>query len=54
MREAKVIIGPQHDAFLPVDDDDGVFRLRDRIEVGVETCRLDFTGLGELAALLEQ
>jgi hypothetical protein len=54
MGEAQVIVGPQHDPLVPVDDDDCVFRLRDRIEVGIETDRLELTGLGELAALFEE
>jgi hypothetical protein len=54
MGEAQIVVGPQHDAFVAVDDDDGVFRLRDRIEIGIETNRLELTGLGELAALFEE
>ena len=54
MGEAEVVVGPQHDPLLAVDDDDGVFRLRDRIEVGIQAGGLDLTGLGELPALLEE
>jgi hypothetical protein len=52
--EAQVVVGPQHDPLVPIDDDDGVFRFRDRIEVGIEAGGLDLPGLGEQPALLEE
>ena len=52
--QAEVVVGPEHDPLLAFDDDHGVFRLRDRLEVRIEPRRLDLIGLGELPALVEQ
>ena len=52
--QAEVVVRPQHDPLLALDDDDGVLGLGDRLEVRVETRRLDFACLGELPALLEE
>ena len=54
MGQAEVVVRPQHDPLLAVNDDHGVLGLRDRIEVGIETGRLDLARLGELAALIEE
>jgi hypothetical protein len=48
------LFDPQHDPLLAVDDDYGVFRLRDRIEVRIETDGLELARLGELPALFEE
>ena len=54
MGQAQIVVGPQHDPLLAVDDDHGVFRLRNRFEIGIKAGGLDLTGLGELPALLEE
>ena len=46
--QAEVVVRPQHDPLLSVDDDDGVFRFGDRLEVRIEANRLELTRLGEL------
>ena len=52
--QAEVVVGPQHDPFLAVDDDDGVLRFGNRIEVRIEANGLQLTGFGEFAALVEE
>ena len=52
--QAEVVVGPQHDPFLSVDDDDGVLRFGNRIEVWIEANSLQLTRFGEFAALVEE
>ena len=52
--QAEVIVRPEHDPLLAVDDDDGVLRFGNRIEVRIQARRLNLTRLGELPALVEQ
>ena len=52
--QAEVVVRPEHDPLLAVDDDDGVLRLGDRIEVRIQAHRLQLTRFGEFAALIEK
>ena len=52
--QAEVVVRPQHDPLLAVDDDDGVLRFGNRIEVRIEAGGLQLARFGELAALVEQ
>ena len=52
--QAEVVVGPQHDPLLAVDDDDGVLRFGNRIEVRIQADGLQLTRFGELPALVEQ
>ena len=54
MRQAQVVVGPQHDPLLALDDDDRVLGLGDRLEIRVQPRSLDFPGPGELPALVEE
>ena len=54
MGEPEIVVRAQHDALLALDDDDRVFGLRDRLEVGVESSGLQFPGGGKAPALVEQ
>ena len=54
MGQAEVVVRPEHDPLLAVDDDDGVLRLGDRIEVRIQAHRLKLTRFRELAALIEK
>ena len=54
MRQAQIVVRAEHDPLLTVDDDDGVFRFRDRIEVRIQPKRLNLARLGEVPALVEQ
>jgi hypothetical protein len=52
--QAEVVVGPEHDPLLSVDDDDGILRFGNRIEVRIEANGLQLTRFGEFAALVEQ
>jgi hypothetical protein len=52
--QAQVVVGPQHDPLLTVNDDNGVLRFGYRVEVRIEADRLQLARFGELPALFEQ
>jgi hypothetical protein len=54
VREAEVVVRPQHDPFPPLDHHHRVFRLGDGLEVRVQPCSLHLASLGEVPALVEQ
>ena len=54
VRQAEVVVRPQHDPLLSVDDDDGVFRLGNRLEIRIQADRLQLMGFGEFAALVKK
>jgi len=54
MGQAEVVIRPKHDPLLTVNDDNGVLRFGNRIEVRIQANRLKFPCFGELAAFVEQ
>src|SRR5918997_874204 len=54
MCQAEIVVRPQHDPLLTVNDNDGVLRLGNRIEVRIEAHPLQLARFGELPALLEQ
>jgi hypothetical protein len=54
MRKSQVIVRPQHDPLLTVNNNDGILRLGDRIEVRIQPDGLQLARFGKLTALLEQ
>jgi hypothetical protein len=54
VRQAEVVVRPQHNPLLAVDDDDGVFRLGDGFEIRIQADGLQLMRFGEFAALVEQ
>jgi hypothetical protein len=54
MSETQVIVRPEHDPLLTVNDNDSVLRFGNRIEIRIQPDRLQLARFGELSALLEQ
>jgi len=51
MGEPQVVVGAHHDPLFAFDDDDGVFGMRDRPEIRVQTDGLELPGLVKLLHL---
>ena len=54
MGEPQVVVGAHHDPVSAFDDDDGVFRAGDRLEIGVQSRRLHLARLRETLAFVEE
>jgi hypothetical protein len=54
MGEAEVVVRAQHDPLLTVNNDNGVLRLGNRIEVRIQPDGLQLARFGKLTALIEQ
>ena len=52
--QPEVVVRAEHDPLLTVNDDDGVLRFGNRLEVRIQADPLQFTRFGELPALLEE
>ena len=52
--EAEVVVRPQHDALLTLDDDRGVLGVGNRLEIWIQASGLNLFCFGELAALVEE
>ena len=54
MGKAKVVVGPEHDPLLTVNDDNGVLRFGNRIEIRIQSDGFQLARFGELPALFEK
>jgi hypothetical protein len=52
--KTEVVVRPEHDPLLTVNNHDGVLRFRNRIEVRIQPDCLQLTRFRELTAFLEQ
>ena len=52
--QAEIVVRPEHDPLLTVNDHDGVLRFGNRIEVRIQANGLQLARFRELPALLEQ